>query len=89
MILFIHASPLKGHQNNPEQLIEKSWEPQCIFSILQQAISTVPIDDSLIIIWNTFNQTPLFSPKQKKEMLMAKPVKELSGFLPYGRIGLI
>lgn len=66
MILFIHASPLKGHQNNPEQLIEKSWEPQCIFSILQQAISSVLIDDSLII-----SQTPLFSPEQKKEILMA------------------
>lgn len=36
-----------------------------------------------------FQSNPLFSPKQKKEMLMAKPVKELSGFLPYGRIGLI
>lgn len=43
----------------------------------------------LWLSWNTFNQTPLFSPEQKKEMLMAKPVKELSGFLPYGRIGLI
>ena len=35
------------------------------------------------------NPPPLYSPEQKKEMLMAKPVKELSGFLPYGRIGLI
>ena len=45
----------------------------------------------LELSWNTFSQPPppLFSPEQKKEMLMAKPVKELSGFLPYGRIGLI
>ena len=60
MILFIHASPLKGHQNNPEQLIEKSLEPQCIFSILQQAISTVLIDDSLIIMKHFQSNPPVF-----------------------------
>ena len=37
----------------------------------------------------TLSVKPSFSPEQKKEILMAKPVKELSGFLPYGRIGLI